>query len=46
GWNRLFGKLGDFFDDRFGPNWRKPDDRFWREFNTNIEGRYDRVIIK
>lgn len=46
GWNRLFGKLGDFFDDRFGPNWRKSDDRFWRDFNSNIEGRYDRVIIK
>lgn len=46
GWNRLFGKLGDFFDDRFGPNWRKNDDRFWRDFSSNIEGRYDRVIIK
>jgi CheY-like chemotaxis protein len=46
GWNRLFGKLGDFFDNRFGPNWRKSDDRFWRDFNSNIEGRTDRVIIK
>jgi CheY-like chemotaxis protein len=46
GWNRLFGKLGDFFDDRFGPNWRKSDDRFWGDFNSNIEGRTDRVIIK
>ncbi len=46
GWNRLFGKLGDFFDERFGPDWRKADDRFWRDFNTNIEGRYDRILIK
>jgi DNA-binding NtrC family response regulator len=46
GWNRLFGKLGDFFDERFGPDWRKPDDRFWSEFPPNIEGRYDRKLIK
>jgi len=46
GWNRLFGKLGDFFDDRFGPNWRNTDERFWREFNSSIEGRQDRIIIK
>jgi CheY-like chemotaxis protein len=46
GWNRLFGKLGDYFDDRFGPDWQKSEDRFWREFGTNIEGRYDRKLIK
>jgi CheY-like chemotaxis protein/two-component sensor histidine kinase len=46
GWSRLFGKLGDFFDDRFGPNWRKSDDRFWRDFKGNIEGQHDRIIIK
>jgi CheY-like chemotaxis protein len=46
GWNRLFGKLGDFFDERFGPEWRKSEDPFWRDFNTNIEGRYDRILIK
>ena len=46
GWDRLFGKLGDFFDDRFGKNWKKSDDRFWRDFNTKIEGRQDRIIIK
>jgi CheY-like chemotaxis protein len=46
GWNRLFGKLGGFFDDRFGPNWRKSDDRFGGDFNGKIEGQHDRVIIK
>jgi len=46
GWNRLFGKLGDFFDERFGTDWRDSDDRFWKDFKTNIEGRYDRILIK
>jgi DNA-binding NtrC family response regulator len=46
GWNRLFGKLGDFFDERFGPDWRKPEGRFWGECGTTIEGRYDRKLIK
>jgi DNA-binding NtrC family response regulator len=46
GWNRLFGKLGDFFDERFGSDWRKPEDRFWNDFGTTIEGRYDRKLIK
>ncbi len=45
-WNRLFGKLDDFFDDRFGPNWKKSEDRFWRDFSSNIKGQYDRVLIK
>ncbi len=42
GWKRFFEKLGDFFDDRFGPNWQKSDDRFWQDFNSYIEGRSDR----
>jgi CheY-like chemotaxis protein len=32
GWKRLLGKLGGFFNARFGPNWQKTQDRFWKEF--------------
>jgi len=46
GWNRLFGKLGNFFDDRFGPDWQKTEDHFWGKFSQTIEGRYDRKLIK
>ena len=46
GWNRLFDKLGGFFDDRFGPNWKKSNDRFGFDFTDSIEGQHDRIIIK
>ncbi|MEJ2638546.1 MAG: response regulator [Desulfosarcinaceae bacterium] len=32
-WKLLFDKLGDFFDDRFGPEWRTKDEAFWSEFS-------------
>lgn len=32
-WKLLFDKLGDFFDDRFGPDWRSQDEGFWSEFS-------------
>jgi CheY-like chemotaxis protein len=32
-WKLLFDKLGDFFDDRFGPDWRAQDEGFWTEFS-------------
>jgi DNA-binding NarL/FixJ family response regulator len=32
-WKLLFDKLGDFFDDRFGPDWRSQDEGFWTEFS-------------
>ncbi|MDJ0781956.1 MAG: response regulator [Desulfosarcinaceae bacterium] len=31
-WKLLFDKLGDFFDERFGPGWRDQDAGFWTEF--------------
>jgi CheY-like chemotaxis protein len=34
-WKLLFDKLGDFFDDRFGPDWRAQDEGFWSEFSRN-----------
>jgi CheY-like chemotaxis protein len=46
GWGRLFGRLGDFFDRRFGPDWRKTESQFWKGFSDQVEGRFDRVVIK
>jgi DNA-binding response OmpR family regulator len=37
GWKRLFEKLGDFFNLRFGPDWQKPESKFWKEFNEKLE---------
>ncbi|MEW6184155.1 MAG: ATP-binding protein [Thermodesulfobacteriota bacterium] len=45
-WNRLFGRLGGFFDQRFGQDWQEQDTRFWNSFSGKIGGRFDRVIIK
>jgi CheY-like chemotaxis protein len=46
GWNRLFNRLDDFFDHRFGPDWNKSDDRFWQDFKGEIQGPHGRVVIK
>jgi DNA-binding response OmpR family regulator len=32
GWKRLFDNLGDFFNKRFGPDWQKKEEKFWKEF--------------
>jgi CheY-like chemotaxis protein len=32
GWKRLLGTLGGFFNARFGPNWQKTQEKFWKEF--------------
>jgi CheY-like chemotaxis protein len=32
GWKRLFENLGDFFNKRFGPDWQKKEEKFWKEF--------------
>jgi CheY-like chemotaxis protein len=36
GWKRLFGKLGEFFDARFGADWQEAEGDFWREFNDKV----------
>jgi CheY-like chemotaxis protein len=36
-WKRVFEKLGDFFNRRFGPEWQKPESKFWKEFNDKLE---------
>ncbi len=34
-WKLLFEKLGDFFDARFGPDWKEKDKEFWSEFGRS-----------
>ena len=34
-WKLLFEKLGDYFDRRFGPDWKEKDREFWSEFSRN-----------
>jgi CheY-like chemotaxis protein len=36
GWKRLFEKLGEFFDARFGADWQEAEEDFWREFNDKV----------
>lgn len=33
GWKRLLEKLEGFFNDRWGQHWKKPDEKFWKEFD-------------
>ncbi len=32
-WKLLFDRLGDFFNERFGPGWKEKDREFWGEFS-------------
>jgi len=32
GWKRLLMNLSDFFNTRWGKDWKKTDDEFWKEF--------------
>jgi CheY-like chemotaxis protein len=36
-WKLLFDKLGDYFDERFGPTWKEHDQEFWSEFSRNYQ---------
>lgn len=36
-WKLLFDKLGAFFDERFGPNWKKNNETFWSDFTRTWE---------
>jgi len=31
-WRKLFQQLGDFFNKRFGPDWQKKDQNFWKDY--------------
>lgn len=32
-WKLLFDKLGSYFDERFGPDWKSKDKAFWSDFS-------------
>ena len=32
-----FARLGSFFDERFGSDWKKEDEKFWSEFDKNFK---------
>jgi len=36
-WKMLFDKLGDFFDKRFGSEWKQKDQQFWSEFSRSYQ---------
>jgi hypothetical protein len=36
-WKLLFEKLGDFFDTRFGSEWKDKDRKFWSEFSRSYQ---------
>jgi DNA-binding response OmpR family regulator len=35
-WKLLFELLGDYFDQIFGPDWKKKDQEFWTELNRAL----------
>jgi DNA-binding response OmpR family regulator len=34
-WKLLFDRLGTYFDERFGPDWKAKEDAFWSDFSRN-----------
>ena len=36
-WKLLFEKLGDFFNERFGPEWKEKDKTFWSSFSRTYQ---------
>lgn len=36
-WKLLFSKLGGYFDERFGADWKNSDKKFWSEFDQTYE---------
>ena len=36
-WKLLFDKLGDYFDRRFGPEWKAKEKEFWSEFSRTYQ---------
>ncbi|MGA2318987.1 MAG: response regulator [Thermodesulfobacteriota bacterium] len=35
-WGRLLQNLGGFFNSRWGENWKRIDEKFWKEFDEKI----------
>jgi len=52
-WQVLFDKLGEYFDEKFGPRWQEKDREFWNDFgrtyhiSKGIQSRlkHDRKIL-
>ncbi len=36
-WKLLFDKLGDYFNERFGPDWQEKDKAFWSDFSRTYQ---------
>lgn len=36
-WRLLFDNLGAYFDERFGPDWKKNDISFWESFDRSFQ---------
>jgi hypothetical protein len=36
-WRRVFEKLGGFFNRRFGKDWQKKDEQFWKDFTEKLK---------
>ena len=36
GWGRLFQSLAGLFNSRWGENWKRVDEKFWKEFDEKI----------
>jgi len=36
-WKLLFDRLGTYFDERFGPDWKTKDEAFWSDFSRHWE---------
>ena len=36
-WKLLFSKLGEYFDNRFGPEWKKDHAAFWDDFENTFQ---------
>jgi DNA-binding response OmpR family regulator len=36
-WKLLFEKLGDYFEERFGPGWKEKDKDFWSAFSRSYQ---------
>ncbi len=36
-WKLVFEELDDYFNERFGPDWKKADQAFWTDFDRNYQ---------
>ncbi len=45
-WQSLFSKLAGYFGAHFGPDWRKSEKEFWKEFEKNLDVKESTIIQK